>query len=221
MSKYLNLLQSVLKREIVLDQRMLGLNRPRRISIPPVTNYIRISTLELIAEEIYSNGVPGSVAEVGVYKGMFAKFLNQVFPDKTLYLFDTFEGFDQKDVKVETSNNYSTGKQDFSDTSAEGVLAKMSNRDKCVIKKGWFPESLDGLEDTFCFVSLDADLYKPIYDGLEYFYPRLSKGGYIFIHDYNNKEYEGAKAAVREYCSKMNVAYTPMSDTWGSAIIAK
>lgn len=221
MNKYTALLKSFFNREMVADHHMLGLKRPRRIAIPPVTNYIRISTLELAAQEIYDRNVAGQVAELGVYKGQFAKYLNRVFPDRMLYLFDTFEGFDEKDVVVEKSNQYSTGDQDFANTSVEEVLSKMENRDRCVIRRGWFPESLGGLEETFCFVSLDADLYKPILDGLEYFYPRLSSGGYIFIHDYNNSEYEGSKQAVREFCAKYGVAYTPMSDPWGSAIIAK
>ena len=212
---------SFFKKEIVLDQKMIGLSRKRRINIPPVTNYIRISTLELVAQEIYENNVAGSVAELGVYKGQFAKYINKLFSDRTFYLFDTFEGFDDKDVKIEVNQKFSTGNQDFSDTSVENVLNKMDHREKCVVKKGWFPESLGGLEDSFCFVSLDADLYKPIYDGLEYFYPRLSKGGYIFIHDYNNSGYEGAKTAVREFCRKNNIGYVPMSDSWGSVIIAK
>jgi O-methyltransferase len=221
MNKYVNLLRSFLAGEIVMDEKMLGLTRDRRVKVPPVTNYIRISTLDLVAEEIYANSVKGNVAEVGVYKGQFAKYLNRVFPDRKLYLFDTFTGFDEKDVSVEVNNEYSSGKQDFSDTSVEAVLGKMDNRENCIIKKGWFPESLGGLEDNFCFVSLDADLYKPIYDGLVYFYPRLSKGGYIFIHDYNNKNYEGSKQAVRQYCRENNIGYVPMSDTWGSAIIVK
>jgi O-methyltransferase len=221
MNKYLTLIKSFLNREMILDHKMLGTNRQRRISIPPITNYIRINTLELVVNEIYEKGVAGNVAEVGVYKGQFAKYLNQAFPDRTLYLFDTFEGFDEKDVNIEVKNNYSTGTQDFSNTSIETVLAKMLHKENCVIKKGWFPESLNGLEDNFCFVSLDADLYKPIYDGLEYFYPRLNKGGYIFIHDYNNDRYAGAKQAVREYCNKNGISYTPMSDSWGSAIISK
>jgi len=221
MNKYLSLIRSFLGKEMILDQRMLGLGRDRRISVPSITNYIRISTLELVAQEIYENNVQGEVAELGVYKGQFAKYLNQVFPDRTLYLFDTFEGFDEKDINIELKNEFSKGNQDFSDTSVQSVLGKMMNRDKCIIKKGWFPDSLNGLEEKFCFVSLDADLYKPIYDGLEYFYPRLNKGGYIFIHDYNNKEYEGAKAAVREYCKKNNISYVPLSDSWGSVIIAK
>jgi O-methyltransferase len=221
MNKYLGLFKSLFSKELVVDHKMIGLSRERKITIPSVTNYIRISTLELVAHEIYEKNIAGSVAELGVYKGQFAKYINRLFPDRIFYLFDTFEGFDENDVKVEVNNRFSSGAQDFSDTSIESVLNKMQFRDKCNLKKGWFPESLNGLEDNFCFVSLDADLYKPIYDGLEYFYPRLNKGGYIFIHDYNNKGYEGTKKAVREFCEKNGISYVPMSDSWGSAIISK
>lgn len=221
MKKYLDLIRSLIGGEMVIDQKMLCLGRERKIKLPAITNYIRISTLELVSQEIAEKNVKGAVAELGVYKGQFAKYINKLFPDRTFYLFDTFEGFNEKDVEIEVNNQFSTGTQDFSNTSIQMVMSKMEHKGKCVIKKGWFPESLEGLEDNFCFVSLDADLYKPIYDGLEYFYPRLNKGGYIFIHDYNNKIYDGAKAAVREFCEKNNISYTPMTDTWGSVIISK
>jgi O-methyltransferase len=46
----------------------------------------------------------------------------------------------------------------------------------------------DGLNDVlYALVNLDADLYNPTKAGLEYFYPHLSPGGVIFIHDYNHK----------------------------------
>jgi O-methyltransferase len=70
-------------------------------------------------------------------------------------------------------------------------------------------------------VSIDADLYDPIYNGLKYFYPRLKQGGYIFIHDYNNDSYKGAKEAVRFFCKENNLPYFPLPDAAGSAIIAK
>src|SRR6188508_837716 len=54
-------------------------------------DFVRYTTLELCCNEIKSNGVKGNVAELGVYKGEFAKRINQLFPDKKLYLFDTFE----------------------------------------------------------------------------------------------------------------------------------
>lgn len=213
--------KSLIRGELTLDYRMLGLKRNRHIRIPKLTNYIRINNLELCAHEILEQKVEGNVAELGVYKGEFAKYLNEVFPNKKLYLFDTFAGFNNQDIKVELENNFSDGDQDFSNTSVNEVISKMKYPKNCIIKQGYFPDSLNGLEDKFSFVSLDADLYKPILEGLEYFYPRLCKGGYIFVHDYNNNEYDGSKNAVREFCARHDIAYTPISDSWGTVIIAK
>jgi O-methyltransferase len=184
-------------------------------------DYIRLSTLELVSHEILSKNIPGNVAELGVYKGKFAKYINNYFSDKTLYLFDTFEGFDNRDKTTETKENFSGGDQDFSNTSVEKVLAIMPFPKQCRIVKGFFPESAKGIEDVFCFVSLDTDLYEPIYNGLVYFYPRLSKGGYIFIHDFNNDAYKGARKAVEQFCGENNVAFVPIPDLGGSAIIAR
>ncbi|MBZ4188244.1 TylF/MycF/NovP-related O-methyltransferase [Niabella beijingensis] len=207
--------------KFVLEESMQALGRERLFYVPVNLGYVRISSLELIAEEIRKNSVPGAVAELGVYRGDFAKYMNEAFPDKTLYLFDTFEGFSKRDVLIEEANSYSPGTQDFSDTNAGLVLDKMIKPDNCVIKKGYFPDSLEGLEDVFAFVSLDADLYQPIYEGLQYFYPRLSRGGFIFIHDYNNDEYKGVKKAVTDYCNDQNVPFVPICDPWGTAVIAK
>lgn len=220
-NKLWQLLLNIFKGKLVLDYQMLGLARPRGFKLPRITNYIRLSNFELVVQEIKERNVPGNIAEVGVFKGEFAKYMNKAFPDRKFYLFDTFEGFDNKDIQIEKNNNYSTGEQDFSDTSIDEVISKMTNKGNCIIKKGYFPESLEGLEDNFCFVSLDPDLYKPILEGLQYFYPRLNKGGYIFIHDYNNDYYSGAKKAVREYCYQNNVAFVPISDAWGTVVIAK
>ncbi|WP_018631233.1 TylF/MycF/NovP-related O-methyltransferase [Niabella aurantiaca] len=209
------------KNKFILEESMQALDRERLFYIPVHLGYVRISTLELVAEEIRVNNIPGAVAELGVYRGDFAKYMNEAFPDRRLYLFDTFEGFSVEDVVIETKNNYSPGTQDFSDTTIELVLDKMKYRDNCVIKKGYFPDSIGDLNENFAFVSLDADLYKPIYEGLKYFYPRLSQGGFIFIHDYNNGEYKGAKRAVTEYCKEHRIPFIPICDPWGTAVIAK
>ena len=219
--KIYNLVLSILKFKVVLDYNLLGLNRKRLFKIPQLTNYIRISNFELIVNEINEGNVKGNVAELGVYKGEFAKYINLAFPDRKFYLFDTFEGFDEKDVVIEKGNEFSSGEQDFTNTSIGEVMSKMPHKENCIIKQGYFPDSLQGLEDTFCLVSIDPDLYKPILDGLEYFYPRLNKGGYILVHDYNNDSYSGAKKAVREYCHRNNIPFTPLTDVWGTVVIAK
>lgn len=196
------------------------LERDRRIQ-PNYFDYVRLATLELISFEINRKGLLGNVAELGVYKGKFARFINEYFKDRSLYLFDTFEGFDQRDVKTETTKNFSGGNQDFSDTSVEAVLSLMPYPTKCKIVKGFFPESAAGINDKFVFVSLDADLYEPIYQGLRFFYPKLVKGGYIFIHDFNNDLYKGSRKAVEQFCEENEINFLPIPDSGGSAIVMK
>lgn len=182
---------------------------------------VRLSTLELVSYEINSKNIVGNVAELGVYKGKFARYINRLFPNRTLYLFDTFEGFDSRDVTTEKQEGFSGGNQDFSDTSVKAVFGLMPYPDKCVAKKGFFPESANGVNDNFAFVSIDTDLYEPIYAGLKFFYPLLSKGGYIFIHDFNNNAYKGSRKAVEQFCNEENIGFVPLPDSGGSAIITK
>ena len=211
----------VISRNYIWNRPMLYMHRARRFDFFPGNEYVRGSSLELVAQEIYDNGVSGSVAELGVYQGEFAKLINKAFPDRKLYLFDTFEGFDPKDIALEVEHNYSLGSQDFSNTSIDLVMEKMAYKDNCVVKKGNFPDSLGGLDETFAFVSIDADLFRPTYDGLSYFFARLERGGYIFIHDYNNDEYQGVKRAVRQFCAEHNVGYFPLTDRCGSVVLIK
>lgn len=184
-------------------------------------DYIRLATLELVADEINSKNIAGAVAELGVYKGKFARYINKYFPKRELYLFDTFEGFDKTDINTEIENKFSSGTQDFSNTSVEQVLKLMPFPEKCIIKKGFFPATAEGLKEEFVFVSIDTDLYDPIYNGLNYFYPLLKKGGYIFIHDYNNDAYKGAKEAVERFCKENNINKVPLPDSAGTAVICK
>jgi O-methyltransferase len=205
---------------IFLTSSLTYLQRNRKINTSYL-DYVRQATLELVAHEINTKQLKGSVAELGVYKGQFAQYINQYFNDRKFYLFDTFEGFDDRDKTTELQQNFSVANQDFSNTSVAAVLAKMSNANNCIVRKGYFPETANGITDNFVFVSIDTDLYKPIYDGLHFFYPLLVSGGFIFIHDYNNDGYKGAKEAVQLYCKEHNIAYLPIADSGGTVVIAK
>ena len=188
-------------------------------------DYVRFSTLYLLSLEINKKGLEGDVAELGVYRGDFAKNINQVFPDRTLYLFDTFEGFVKRDVNIDKSFFYSECDQDFSATNIDLVMKKMKHPEKCKVIKGYFPDSLNKLPDNekmqYCFVSIDADLYQPTYEGLCYFYPHLCKGGYIMVHDYNNVKYKGVYEAVLKFTNENPASYVPLGDPSGSVVIVK
>jgi len=167
----------------------------------------RINFIEQLAQLFEENQVGGAVAEGGVFQGEFAREINRVFPNKTLYLFDTFSGFDDKDMAHDQSNQFShiSSGNHLISTNVELVKRKLPFIEKCVICQGYFPETTIEIDtkETFCFVNLDFDLYLPILAGLEYFYPRMEKGGVILIHDYFTEGFKGVKAAVLEFEKKI------------------
>lgn len=185
-----------------------------------ITPDIRHKAIESCAREIYMNKIEGAIAEAGVYKGGTAAIMNRLFPDRRLYLFDTFEGFDIRDLKKEEAANRYNKKLDFSDATVEIVMEKMMYPSNCIIKKGWFPESAAGIDEKFSFVRLDMDLYEPIYAGLNFFYPRMTKGGYIAIHDCRSRNFAGAREAVVDFCKENHLNYMCMPDELGTAIIS-
>jgi len=84
-----------------------------------------------------------------------------------------------------------------------------------------YPATTEDLEESFALVSLDVDLYKPTVAGLDYFYPRLVKGGCIFIHDYNNRRYKGVRKAVDEFTEANGVPLVQLPDFAGTAVLSK
>ena len=190
------------------------------------TDYFRYRTFELMANEIIRNNVEGNAAEVGVFKGTFSKMINAKFPDRKLYLFDTFESFDADEFNDELEkgrcpDNFMEG---FKNTSVDKVLAGMEYPDNCIVRKGFFPDTTAGLEDEiYAFVSIDVDFEKSILEGLRYFYPRLNKGGALFVHDYNNRFLEGVKKAVEAYEQETGITLpkVPLADEGGTLAVVK
>lgn len=180
----------------------------------------RLAAIECIEREIYRNNIAGAVAEAGVYRGKTAMHINYLFPDRTLYLFDTFAGFSEEDQKEDDSHNRYNLKIDYSDTTEAIVLKSMRFPKNCIIKKGWFPESAKDVNETFAFVRLDMDLYEPILAGLRFFYPRMAKGGYIAIHDCRSKNFAGARDAVEDFCREQHINFMCMPDGLGTAVIS-
>lgn len=185
-------------------------------------DFVREQTLAFLAEEINRRNIKGSVAEIGVSKGEFAQKINLLFPNRKLYLFDTFEGLSEKDKGKALEMGWGEKMYALAEkgTSLEEVLQNMPYRANCVVKKGYFPESFD-LEEDFAFVSLDIDFYDTTKRGLEIIYPHLSKGGYIMVHDFHNLAFPESRDAVLEICEKNNIPYVPIPDAGGTVIIVK
>lgn len=187
-------------------------------------DHIRIRCFELAVKEIRKRKTPGETAELGVFKGEFAQYINLAFPDKKLYLFDTFDGFDAGEALKEVKNGNATDAfvEAYKQTSINEVIKRMKYPDNIVIKQGYFPKSLGGLEQTFAFVSIDVDFEDSVYAGLKYFYPRLTQGGYLFVHDYNSS-LRGVEQAVERYEDEMDqrLCKMPLCDANGTLVICK
>ncbi len=192
------------------------------INLEPWDN-VRRDMFYLLLKNIEDNNIPGCFAELGVYQGSTAKLIHHYSPYRELYLFDTFDGFTEKGIKFENekTGNIYLSKQ-FSDTSQAAVINYLKPQNNNIrICPGFFPESLeeDHFSLSFAFVHIDADLYQPIYDGLEFFYPLLNNGGIILVHDYH--AWPGAFKAVNDFSKKYKLSFVPMPDKSGSVVFIK
>ena len=89
---------AVMKREaaeeITADLRGLGFrNKVTGITSFRDTQDVRLAVLRLYAQQIREKNVPGAVAELGVFRGDFSEEINREFPDRQIFLFDTFQHF--------------------------------------------------------------------------------------------------------------------------------
>lgn len=178
-------------------------------------DYVRLATLELLCRRLDS--VPGAAAELGVYRGFFARCINYALPERRLYLFDSFDGFSE-DAKASEAMQAA-----HRNTAVENVLSIMPHPENITVKPGFFPDSLEGLEERFCLVSLDVDFYQTTLDGLRYFWPRLSPGGYLMLHDWGSPKLPGVAQALADFETEIGqrIPAVPLCDVGGSLILIK
>jgi hypothetical protein len=180
----------------------------------------RFYTIYLNLEQVLSEGVPGDFVELGVYKGnsacILANFARR--QNRHVFLFDTFEGFDQRDLQGVDNQR----PVQFGDTSLDAVR-KLVGADSVTYVKGFFPDSVTQIRmpERIAAAHIDCDLYGPMRAGLEWFYPRLSPGGILMLHDYSSGYWPGVTKAVDEFFEHLPERPVLVPDKSGTAIIRK
>ena len=195
-------------------------------------SYTRYSLCESCMKEIYARNVKGAVAELGVLKGEFANIMSMCFPERNLYLFDTFEGVKEEELPREESEKWDamqlkTASRYFRNVpEVEAILGNIAWRDHTIVKKGLFPDTLKGdeklSEESFCLVDIDMGFYEPTKAALEYFYDKLSPGGYMFIDDVRHKGVYSVRQAFEQFCEEKRLGYSTIqyADV-GLAVVSK
>lgn len=192
---------------------------------------LRFYSLTQIAQIASSQFDGFNIAECGVWRGHSAYLISSIFKKNKFkgkfYIFDSFEGglsdrnkIDKNLIKTMSSKDKEQEKKLFSST-----LTHVSN----VLKEfnfikffpGWIPDRFDEIANKkFSFVHIDVDLYEPTISSLNFFWPRLIKGGFIIVDDYNSSLFDGATLATNSFLRKNKPTFfykVPM----GSCIIIK
>jgi O-methyltransferase len=178
---------------------------------------VRYYFIYLQLKRIEEQNIAGDIAELGVYKGNMAVFISAVSPSRTLHLFDTFEGFSERD-SVEFARS-----KEFKDVTLDRVKRMFPPGVR--FYPGYFPDTAAQIEPgtRFALLHVDMDLEAPIGAALEYFYPLMAPGGVMIVHDYNNIASwdRGAKKAVDRFLVGKPETVIEMPDRFGSAVIVK
>jgi hypothetical protein len=136
--------------------------------------------------------VPGDMAELGVASGASSKMISACAPERKLHIFDTFEGL--PDPSGKDSSRFK--KRQYHHNFEE--VREYLKGNNIILYKGVFPGTARDISNArFAFVHLDTDLYESTKAGLEWFYPRLNKGGILISHDYDTSV--GVNQAFEEF----------------------
>jgi hypothetical protein len=136
----------------------------------------------------------------------------------TAYLLDTFEGFSKKDLAGLDEKQ----PMQFADTSLEAVKLLVGEQNVSFVQ-GYFPDSAKRLPENarYSIVHIDCDLGAPFLAALQYFYPRLVRGGFMIMHDYSNLYWDGAERAIDEFFADKLEKLMPIPDKSGTVVVRK
>lgn len=169
----------------------------------------------LYFKEVYNliADVKGDVVECGVgYGYSFFELCCLVYLEnkgRKIYGFDSFEGFPEPSEEDKSPRNPRKGEWNVSTAETiEMLLTKKGKIEPSFIKsnvrlvKGFFENSLqkyDGM--SVAFLHLDVDLYKSYKVTLEYFWPKVARGGVVLFDEYKNEieKFPGGCKAIEEF----------------------
>ncbi|MBT6340101.1 MAG: methyltransferase [Desulfobacula sp.] len=166
-------------------------------------------TLNYLLWSLKSN--QGDCCELGCWRGLsayqIATHMKSLGGKNNFHIFDSFEGLSEyKDIDIVQGVKQDLGQRREQFACSENIVrSNLGKFDFINYYKGWIPDRFNEVKDhQFSFVHIDVDLYQPIFDSFDFFYPRLVQGGIMVFDDYGSTMFPGAKKAVDECLKKHN-----------------
>lgn len=218
----------------------------REISAYSTMSTNRVYAIIESVHHVLTQGIPGDMAEFGVYHGgnlaLISYELDSRGDYRRLWAYDTFSGVPHDELEpgdIERSNaehaskRYNDGKWCSAsidlvrinvDAAYAGMCDAISSTGRGVSASqniSWVHGSVldtvpGSLPDRFSFLRLDMDIAKPTRHVLPLVWERLSIGGIMHIDDYN--AFDGVKAVIDEFMAG-KMAYIHEIDSNAVAIV--
>lgn len=163
--------------------------------------------------------IPGDFVECGVWKGgssmvIAATLLELGATDRTIHLYDTFEGMSEPteedtlmtDASMDTHERWTSDQKGEYNKWCYSPLDEVKRNlastgypmDRVRFVKGKVEDTIPAqIPETIALLRLDTDWYESTKHELEHLYPLLERQGVLIIDDYGN--WAGSKKAVDEY----------------------
>jgi O-methyltransferase len=184
-----------------------------------MTSIERLYGLYKSVEYLCAAGVPGDLAECGVWRGgscmlMSLALLRQRDTTRRIFMFDTFDGHPrpdpEKDIDIwgnravdewqrrETNGTIrGWGFASIAETRAN-LMSTGYPGDRLVFVKGTVERTVpEDRTEYLALLRLDTDWYHSARAALHHLYPKLVPGGVLIIDDYGH--YKGQRQAVDAY----------------------
>jgi O-methyltransferase len=180
-------------------------------------DYVRLSAYALALTRLDEEGIDGDIAELGVWRGDTSIILQAASPNRRLHLFDTFQGFPEDQLDVGSDDHR------FDETDAATVRSRLPESANVVVHKGIVQDTLGTVaDDRFAFVLLDMDISEPTRFALDFLWPRMVPGAFLFVHDYNSSESNWAmRRTLGDFMRGRDERLMDLPDFWGSAVLRK
>jgi len=158
----------------------------------------RLDNIQACLAAVRRDGVPGDVAEAGVWRGGAAIFMKGCLEawnmaGRKVWAADSFEGLPAPSCPEDAGYDFSAAKAPILAVSMEEVRDNFRRYglldDDVIFLKGWFRDTLPRAPiERLALLRLDCDLYGSTMDALGALYDKLSPGGFLIVDDYGDLE---------------------------------
>lgn len=221
---------SLLGQDLAFDLRNRVEGRDWPANAHTMIGIHRLDNLHFCVEDLLARKVPGDLMETGVWRGGAAILMRAILKangvtDRRVWCADSFEGLPPPDAaKYPADANLAFNQFKELAVSLEEVQNNFRRYnlldDQVKFLKGWFRDTLPGAPvERLALLRLDGDLYESTMDALTALYPKVSRGGYVIVDDYN--DIPACRQAVHDYWQRHGIKEEIMAIDWSGVFWMK